>query len=182
MAHVPSGPNSRRSARSSEPSSLRRSSLLRILAVILSLLGVAAVVYYVLPFDDSEPDGVIAGHWLLDEDTRAWMERTCIDLAFADTTEAAVFVDLENAQAIVQFNDEKRTRLVGMHGRRQISVRQFIQTSEAGRFCGGQTTLDISWRVVNDRPDELVGRWATPGCEVCPARLFRALRSEGGSL
>lgn len=177
MALSISRPHIRRSSRSTNLFSGRRRSPIRTFGGILSLLIVAAAVYFIWIAGGSDNDS-LAHTWLLDDETRAWMERTCVDLTFAETTVAAVSIHVEDKQSVVQFNDVKQTRLVGTHGRRQLSVRQIIQTSEVGRFCGGQTTLDISWRVAKDRPDELVGRWATPACEVCPVRRFRAMRAE----
>ncbi len=164
---------------SSPPRSDRQRPAAYVLLLVVLVIGTGTVAFFVLwkpilPNDGSS----FAGRWQFDEETRGWLERTCVDIAFSDTASAAVSIEVDDDRAQIRFSDVNRTQLGGVLRRGRLDVQQLIPTSEVGRFCGRQTTIDISWRVVEDHPDELVGRWTTPGCDVCPERAFSASRAE----
>lgn len=175
MADSASGSGRRRSA---TPLSGRQRSPLHILLLLTLALAIGAVALFLWKPGLMDDGSLFAGRWQFDEETRVWMERTCVDIAFADTASAAVTIEVEDDRAQIRFSDVSRTRLGGTLRRGRLDARQLIPTSEVGRFCGRQTTIDISWRIAKNRPDEIVGRWATPGCDVCPERRFSASRDE----
>ncbi len=159
-----------------------RSRLGLAITAIVAVAIAGGVAYWLWSAPVGETEHAISGRWLLDEDTRSWMGRTCVDLVFADTRQATVAIESQDNGVIVRFNDVKKTRLTAQYRGGRISARQIVSTSEVARFCGSQTVLDISLRLTRGGPDELVGRWTTPRCEVCPARSFRAVRLEPTSL
>ncbi len=120
----------------------------------------------------------VSGNWTIEKQTQSKIQSNCMNIIFSKHN-AGFNIEQSGKFLELTFSDASNTKL---EGELENDSLKFIGTVPSGsgisKSCGNKLQVELKLKLIKkaSSPEEFIGVWTTPNCNICRNVIFSAVK------